>query len=57
MRFMQFWLPPSHEDLASTVQQRQYAEGDRLNRLLQIMGPTGEGLDLARTPGSWCPDS
>ena len=49
MRFMQFWLLPSDEDLTSTLQQRQYAEADRLNRLLQIMGPAGEdGLDLAQ---------
>ena len=49
MRFMQFWLLPSHEDLTSRVQQRQYTEADRLNRLLQIMGPAGEdGLDLAQ---------
>ncbi|MDP8992569.1 MAG: pirin family protein [Actinomycetota bacterium] len=49
MRFMQFWLLPSDEDLTSRVQQRQYTEADRLNRLLQIMGPAGEdGLDLAQ---------
>ena len=49
MRFMQFWILPSDDDLTSTVQQRQYAEADRLNRLLQIMGPTGEdGLDLSQ---------
>ena len=49
MRFMQFWLLPSDEGLTSRVQQRQYTEADRLNRLLQIMGPAGEdGLDLAQ---------
>jgi quercetin 2,3-dioxygenase len=49
MRFMQFWLLPSDDDLASTVQQRQYVEADRTNRLLQIMAPAGEdGLDLSQ---------
>lgn len=49
MRFLQFWLLPGDEDLESMVQQRQYREADRTNRLLQIMGPGGEdGLDLAQ---------
>jgi redox-sensitive bicupin YhaK (pirin superfamily) len=49
MRFMQFWLLPSEEGLDSTVQQHQYTESDRRNRLLRIMGPSGEdGLDLAQ---------
>lgn len=49
MRFLQFWLLPSDEDLESMVQQRQYRQPERTNRLLQIMGPSGEdGLDLAQ---------
>jgi len=49
MRFIQFWLLPSDDGLESSVQQRQYTEADRTNRLLQIMGPAGEdGLDLAQ---------
>jgi redox-sensitive bicupin YhaK (pirin superfamily) len=48
MRFLQFWLLPSEEGLASSVQQRQFSQQDRTNALLQIMGPAGEdGLDLA----------
>ena len=49
MRFIQFWLLPSDDGLESSVQQRQYTEADRTDRLLQIMGPAGEeGLDLAQ---------
>src|SRR5262249_58492913 len=49
MRFLQFWILPSQEDLENSVQQRQYTEADRRGRVLQIMGPVGEdGLDLAQ---------
>jgi redox-sensitive bicupin YhaK (pirin superfamily) len=49
MRFIQFWILPSSEGLASGVQQRQYEAADRLDRWLQVMGPAGEdGLDLAQ---------
>lgn len=47
MRFIQFWILPGEEGLASSVQQRQYTQDDRIDRWLQIMGPVGEeGLDL-----------
>ncbi len=49
MRFMQFWILPSDEELETSVQQRQYTIEDRLDRWLQIMGPEGEeGLDLSQ---------
>jgi redox-sensitive bicupin YhaK (pirin superfamily) len=49
MRFIQFWILPSEEGLASSVQQRQYTADDRTDRWLQIMGPAGEdGLDLSQ---------
>lgn len=49
MRFIQFWILPSQEGLDNSVQQRQYTEGDRTDRWLQIMGPEDEdGLDLSQ---------
>jgi quercetin 2,3-dioxygenase len=49
LRFIQFWILPSEEDLNSAVQQRQYTTDDRTDRWLQIMSPRGEhGLDLAQ---------
>lgn len=49
MRFIQFWILPSVEGLETSVQQRQYQMEDRLDRWLQIMGPSAEeGLDLAQ---------
>jgi redox-sensitive bicupin YhaK (pirin superfamily) len=48
MRFIQFWILPSDPELESSVQQRQYTMEDRMGRLLQIMGPAGDGLDLAQ---------
>jgi quercetin 2,3-dioxygenase len=49
LRFIQFWIIPSDENVESSVQQRQYGEQDRTDRWLQIMSPRGEeGLDLAQ---------
>ena len=49
LRFIQFWILPSIRGLATSVQQRQYAFADRVDRWLQIMGPAGtDGLDLAQ---------
>jgi quercetin 2,3-dioxygenase len=49
LRFIQFWILPSDPGLETSVQQRQYTAGDRTNRWLQIMSPSGEeGLDLAQ---------
>lgn len=47
MRFIQFWVLPSEEGLADSVQQAQYTIDDRTDRWLTIMSPQGEpGLDL-----------
>jgi quercetin 2,3-dioxygenase len=49
MRFIQFWILPSHPGLPTRVQQHQYTSADRTDRWLQIMSPPGEGgLDLAQ---------
>jgi redox-sensitive bicupin YhaK (pirin superfamily) len=49
LRFIQFWILPSLQGLATRVQQRQYTLADRTDRWLQIMGPPGtDGLDLAQ---------
>jgi redox-sensitive bicupin YhaK (pirin superfamily) len=49
LRFIQFWILPSEQGLATRVQQRQYVLADRVDRWLRIMGPPGtEGLDLAQ---------
>lgn len=49
MRFIQFWILPSDEELESSVQQRQFGVAERTDRWLQVMGPEGEdGLDLSQ---------
>jgi redox-sensitive bicupin YhaK (pirin superfamily) len=49
MRFIQFWILPSRDNLETSVQQAQYTIAERSGRLLQIMGPQAEGgLDLAQ---------
>jgi quercetin 2,3-dioxygenase len=49
LRFIQFWILPSTLGLETSVQQRQFALEDRMDRWLQIMGPAGsDGLDLAQ---------
>jgi hypothetical protein len=49
LRFIQFWILPSDPRMQTRVQQHQFTPGDRADRWLQIMGPTGEdGLDLAQ---------
>ena len=39
MQFLQLWILPSTRGLQPSVEQRQYTEADRLNRLLQVMRP------------------
>jgi redox-sensitive bicupin YhaK (pirin superfamily) len=49
LRFIQFWILPSVRGLETRVQQRQYRLEDRVDRWLEIMGPTGtDGLELAQ---------
>jgi redox-sensitive bicupin YhaK (pirin superfamily) len=38
MRFLQFWILPDTPDLPPSVQQHQYTEQDRTNRLLRVAG-------------------
>ena len=47
--FLQIWIFPSRRGLAPSVEQRQYEESDRINRLLQVLKPRGreeDGLDV-----------
>ena len=49
MEFIQMWILPDAQGLAPDVQQRQYTQDDRTNRLLQILRPEGvdeEGLSV-----------
>jgi hypothetical protein len=41
MQFIQMWIMPSQRGLAPSIEQRQYGEDDRRNRLLQILRPEG----------------
>jgi hypothetical protein len=44
MQFIQMWILPSRPGLAPSVEQKQYAVEDRLNKLLRIVRPeTAEG--------------
>jgi len=51
MQFIQTWIMPAERGLPPSVEQRQYSEEDRRNRLLQILRPEGtegEGVMVHR---------
>ena len=41
VQFIQMWIMPSEHGLPPSVEQRQYGDEDRRNRLLQILRPVG----------------
>ena len=41
VQFIQMWIMPAERGLPPSVEQRQYGEEDRRNRLLQILRPVG----------------
>jgi redox-sensitive bicupin YhaK (pirin superfamily) len=41
MQFIQMWIMPSRRNLQPSVEQIQYSEADRRNRLLRILRPEG----------------
>jgi redox-sensitive bicupin YhaK (pirin superfamily) len=41
MQFIQMWIIPAERGLAPSVEQRQFTEHDRRNRLFQILRPNG----------------
>jgi quercetin 2,3-dioxygenase len=51
MQFIQMWIMPSERGLPPSVEQHQYDEEDRRNRLLRILRPKGsdgEGVSVHR---------
>ena len=51
MQFLQLWILPARRGLEPSVEQRQYTEADRHNRLLRITKPEGadgEGVAVAQ---------
>jgi redox-sensitive bicupin YhaK (pirin superfamily) len=51
MQFLQLWIIPAERGLEPSVEQRQYTEADRHNRLLRILKPEGtegEGVTVAQ---------
>lgn len=42
MQFIQMWILPEERDLPPSIEQRQYGEEDRHNRLLRIVRPIGD---------------
>src|SRR5581483_7078216 len=42
VQFIQMWILPAEAGLPPSVEQKQYGEADRHNRLLQILHPIGE---------------
>lgn len=44
MRFIQIWILPDTPDLEPAVEQRIYTKGERTNRLLQVLGPSGSDV-------------
>ena len=54
MQFLQLWILPNKQGLSPSVEQRQYEEADRLNKLLQVLRPVGydeEGIDVHQDAG------
>jgi redox-sensitive bicupin YhaK (pirin superfamily) len=47
VQFIQMWIMPAERGLPPSVEQRQYGEEDRRNRLLQILRPVGTDGDGA----------
>ena len=45
VQFIQMWIMPAERGLPPSVEQRQYGEEDRRNRLLQILRPMGTDGD------------
>jgi len=45
MQFIQMWILPSERNLEPSLEQKQYTEADRHNRLLQILRPGGTDGD------------
>jgi redox-sensitive bicupin YhaK (pirin superfamily) len=45
VQFIQMWIMPAAHGLAPSVEQRQYGEDDRRNRLFQILCPVGSEGD------------
>ena len=43
MRFIQIWILPDTPGLTPEVEQRVFTKEDRRNRLLQVIGPEGDG--------------
>ena len=43
MEFLQLWILPDTPSLPPGNQQRQFTEADRTDRLLQVVGPAGNG--------------
>jgi redox-sensitive bicupin YhaK (pirin superfamily) len=41
MRFIQMWILPSQRGLEPSVEQRIFTEGDRSDRLLEVVSPAG----------------
>jgi redox-sensitive bicupin YhaK (pirin superfamily) len=41
MQFIQMWILPAERGLPPSLEQKQYTEADRRNRLLQIIRPAG----------------
>jgi redox-sensitive bicupin YhaK (pirin superfamily) len=43
IRFIQIWIMPAERDLPPEVEQRQFTQADRTNRLLRAIGPDRDG--------------
>jgi redox-sensitive bicupin YhaK (pirin superfamily) len=48
MRFLQFWILPDTPGLPPSLEQRQFTEEERHNRLLHVVGPVNAPGDFVR---------
>jgi quercetin 2,3-dioxygenase len=54
MQFIQMWILPAESGLTPSVEQQQYTEEDRRNRLFQILRPNGsDGVGVAVHRDVW----
>jgi redox-sensitive bicupin YhaK (pirin superfamily) len=54
MQFIQMWILPDERNIEPSLEQKQYTEDDRRNRLLQILRPVGtEGEGVTVHQNAW----
>jgi quercetin 2,3-dioxygenase len=53
MRFLQFWILPDTPSLEPSLEQRQFTQDDRHNRLLQVVGKGSQTVAVHQDASVW----